>query len=501
MKPSSSLHYLLHALTQSEKRYLRVYTNRHVREDQTQYAFLLECLWEQTQYDEMMLKAKWAAQGNDLTQLPYVKHYLYGMTLQAMRDFHRAKSAQREIDDLLTDATFLHSRGLSQEASKYLKKARQKAIKVEAHTQILQADSFERLLVLRDHVIDQAQALEELKASSEAALEALGLSTQVQIHYFEISRLARRHYQLRDPAALGKLNCLRESLIQQLAQADTSFTVKMHCLRGMSLLEQLAGDFEGAWTHHNKLFEHWETFPHMKTVYANTYLLSLSNLLAACHQTRRYQAMPDVIDQMKAVDVQSPSDMIEKEHNTLYYSLLHTLNIMDWDKVRTLLPALENFLKHHACDINRARVTAIRYNVAIAYFFLEEHKKALHALNAILHDENSSHRQDIQLAARLMQAVVHYQLDNLDLLDYLLRSTRRLLQQRGALFAFEETLIKTLKQLATLPPDRKEILTTLEAKLAELQQSPENAGAPGLQEVRYWVQSQLSGTSIRAVMA
>jgi hypothetical protein len=500
MNPSPSLHQLLHSLSQAEKRYLRVYTTRHVKGEQNQYAILLDAIWAQEEYDEALVKHQWEAAGANPKQLASVKNYLFGIVLQAMRDFHRASHPQREIEDLLVDAAFLGSRGMYAEAEKILGKAKEKAIAHELHTLTLQADSVARAHAIWTHEQDVDQRLEDLAQSSRATLQNLDLGTRAQIVYYQTVSMARRHFALRDPDMREKVEALNAHATMQEAQNASDFTPRLHFHRAMALTAQLQGQHDISIHQHHALFSLWEAFPKMQVVHGGIYIVSLANMLAACHNLNRFSEMPPILQKLQAITPNSPSEETEIAHNTLYYTLLHAMNTGGWDTAAQTAKDLEAFLLKKEKAIPKARVIAIRYNVAITYFFLEQFKPALHALNTILHDEQSRHREDIQQAARLMQAVVHYQLGNLDLLDYLLRSVRRYLQNREALHAYEETLIKHLKRLAGNPHEQKDILQTLQQQLQVLRTDPDNAHAPGLQEVQHWVEATLKGCPLRDVV-
>jgi hypothetical protein len=500
MNPSTDLHQLLHSLTQAEKRYLRVFTTRYVKGKENQYSIMLDAIWDQPEYDEAMLKRQWKAAGANPNQLASVKNYLFGLVLQAMRDFHRERSSRREIEDLLTDAEFLGSRGLFGKSEKLLAKAKEKAVEYELHGLVLQADVIARAHAIWNFDSHTDTLLNELATSSMATLDALTLGIKAQIVYCQTVALTRQKFSLRDPKSRSEIEAIKEYSAMLESGQSPQFLPKLHHLRTMALVGQLQGDPEVSYTANHSIYLLWEAFPHMQFLYSNIYITSLSNCLASCHLAERFADMPAILEKLGSISPNSQADEIEIAHNLLYYTLLHSINTSEWTIAAKTTNSLESFLTTSANAIPKARVIAIRYNIAIAYFFLEEYKPALHALNAILHDEQSQHREDIQQAARLMQAVVHYQLGNFDLLEYLLRSVRRYLQAREALYAFEETLIRHLNRLAGNPSEQISILQALQVQLKELNNDHNNAHAPGIQEVQYWVEATLRGCPMRELV-
>jgi hypothetical protein len=500
MNPSTELHQLLHSLSQAEKRYLRVYTTRHVKGKENQYAIMLDAIWEQEEYDEGLLKRQWKAAGANPNQLASVKNYLFGLVLQAMRDFHRERNVRREIEDLLTDAEFLGSRGLYPKSEKLLAKAKEKAVAYELHALALQADAIARSQAIWTFDREVDQQLHDLAASSKDSLSALVLGTEAQIVYCQTVALTRRKFSLRDSDSRNQIESIKAHPAIVESSGSAAFTPQLHHLRTMALVAQLQGKKEDTLAANHALYLLWEAHAPMQSLYTKIHIVSLANFLASCHISECFTEMPAIISKLQSIPTQSPADEIEITHNALYYTLLHAINTAAWDTAAATAKALETFLTNSQKAIPKARVTAIRYNIAITYFFLEEHKLALHAFNAILHDAQSLYREDIQQAARLLQTVVHYQLGNLDLLEYLLRSVRRYLQNRDALYAFEETLIRHLNRLAANPTEQKAIMQTLHEHLQTLRTDNDNAHAPGLQEVQYWVEAKLKGCPLREMV-
>lgn len=500
MQPSTSLHALIHSLTQAEKRYLRVYASRHVVGEENQYMLLFDAIHRQESYDEAAIKEAWTQAGVSTKNFPSAKNYLLHLILRAMREYNREAHPVRSLEDQLDDVEFLLQRGLHADSLKLLARIKEKAQHYEAHALLLRIHAHERGRLIAGHPALPEATMASLTADTEASLAQLQLANALDASAAELMLLSRKHYRMRTPDTLARLDQFRSRHQGLFEHAQTAFLPRFHYHRGMAALCELEGDLPQAFQHRSSLRYLFLAHPHMREAVPGAYVIILANLLAACHYLGRYDDMPALIDEIGAVSPGHPAEAIEIRHNHGYYRLLHAMNAHQWDAVPAAIAELEAVLKAHSGVINQARLLAIRYNIAIAHFFLEQHSPALHALNAILHDQQSQHRLDIQQATRLMQAVVHFQLGNHDLLDYLLRSVRRYLQARGALHEFEETLISGLKRLAGNPTERLPILTRLQAQLAHLREGPQNAEAPGLQEVQYWVQAQIEGVPLRSLL-
>ena len=75
------------------------------------------------------------------------------------------------------------------------------------------------------------------------------------------------------------------------------------------------------------------------------------------------------------------------------------------------------------------------------------YKNALKWVNKILNDNEQILRQDIYSFAKLFNLILHYELNNYDLLDYITKSTLRFLKKSEKNYKSDLVLIKYLKQL------------------------------------------------------
>ena len=90
------------------------------------------------------------------------------------------------------------------------------------------------------------------------------------------------------------------------------------------------------------------------------------------------------------------------------------------------------------------------FSLCCVHFGAGEVNKALFWLNKVLNDNEPTLRQDIFTHARLVNLVVHYELGNFDLLEYIVRSTQRFLNKHHRAYEMEVLLIEHIKKLARI---------------------------------------------------
>ena len=83
------------------------------------------------------------------------------------------------------------------------------------------------------------------------------------------------------------------------------------------------------------------------------------------------------------------------------------------------------------------------------YFGAGMYSKSLFWVNKILND-NSDYRQDYKIFAKIMNLIIHYELGNIDLLEYNTKSVLRYILKKDKLYKYEYALINFIKKIIML---------------------------------------------------
>jgi hypothetical protein len=118
--------------------------------------------------------------------------------------------------------------------------------------------------------------------------------------------------------------------------------------------------------------------------------------------------------------------------------------------------------------------------------------KALFWLNKVLNDNEPTLRQDIFTYARLFNLVLHYELGNFDLLEYIVRSTQRFLSKRHRAYQVENTLMEGQEAgPARIPCTKRELFRSCVTKLKELFKDPNEGLVLKYFDVMAWVEGHV----------
>ena len=137
------------------------------------------------------------------------------------------------------------------------------------------------------------------------------------------------------------------------------------------------------------------------------------------------------------------------------------------------------------------------YQIAYAYFGAGLYNKALFWINKVLNDNENTLRQDIYSYARLFNLVIHFELGNMDLLEYITKSTHRYLSKRQRDYTMEKLIIDSMRKLirAGNVIDRKDVFIKFREDLELMMENPEHRVVIKYFDFIKWVDSKIENAS------
>ena len=267
------------------------------------------------------------------------------------------------------------------------------------------------------------------------------------------------------------------------------------------MANQLQGELIDANREYEQIIAVWDSYPKQKNLFPYRYLRSLSNFLGSCHMLDRWEQFPVVLDQMALISPSSERLELEIFKSLHYNRLLFWMSKGKWEEARKNVPETARLYAKFEDRLPSSRRLGFCYNLSILFFFLESFNESLAWVNQVINQQKTGQRSDIQLAARVMQMVIHYELGNFDLLPFLGRSLYRLLNQRELKGQFENLVLRFLVDpRAGELFDHPERITPLLTSLEEIKAANPGNIHPGLSELVCWLRSRVKGIPMTVVL-
>lgn len=494
MKATDELHKLLHSLSQAEKRYVRIFASKHLKEDgNSNYLILLDAILEQEEYDEEALKTRLKKNKALVRNLPSEKNYLYRFVMKSMRTFHSEKNVEKQLKEALLDIRFLRDKRLYNLANKEMEKAKKLAYQFEKYLVVLELLHLERHIIIERYAKDLHSKIQSINQETREVLVRYGKFMEMTYLENDIFLISRTRNLVRDEAQKDFLKSVEKSQLLLEEPTEDSFELQRLYHSSKCNFYRAFGEFEQAYDHQKKLIELWEANPPRIRENSLSYKKYLSNYLNNCNSLGRFEEFPPILEKIRSIPCQSLEEEAEEFQNVYYMELLYRMNTDRFETAVALLPEIERGLKKYRTKINKARELAFYHNISVMLFLQHNYKEALNWVNRIINDGKSDVRQDIQSLARLFMLILHFELGKHDLLEYEFRQVQRYLKQHNSLFHFETALLQQLQKLVGASPRMQlELFEHFAEKLKTMQSDPQQGKSPGLQEVSCWARSHAS---------
>jgi hypothetical protein len=475
MKASDNLFHLIKSLTKSEKRYFKIIAAKKSEDGKgNNYLQLFNAIDKQEEYNEEKIIRQFS-KSTFIKHLPSEKNYLYFSILKSLVLFHEGSMGFIELDDIRHCAMILYNKGLYDQCDKMLTKARKFAISHELFPELLSVTRLQSELL--PMIAPSAEELEIGFASilndEKLAFEKLENINRYHQLYAKFLYLIRTNGELiRNEMERRLFGEIMEHELIQNEQKALCYKSKEMYFFITSTYFFINGELENAYSQGLRNLEFLAAnFGKLTSV--AIYSARISNFCETCLRMKKYKECSDYLEVLK--NIQTTSTLEKSKNFYRYHDLLLRLNISkgEFEKAVELVPAIEEGFELYAENIHTGRILNMQYYIAYAYFGSNDFRTSLRWINKIISSKTDL-RSDLLCFSRLLNLILHIELDNQLQLEYVYKSTYSYFSKRERLYKLEDLFLKFLKKHLN-PMDAKEqrrAFATLRNELLELLKDP-----------------------------
>lgn len=499
-KASGDLHTLIHALSQAEKRYVKLFLSRHSVDARPQTAALFDAIAAQESYDERELKSRHAHEPF-VDRLSVAKNELMRQILRAMRLYHDDDNRETRLLALYADARFLRDRGLVHHAKARFEEAY--ALATELH------DHGMRAKVCLDLRYVNATLGRTLDPVPDTKLDNISaIARAIDEHGFFHAVAERLYAAIRKYGATDapELRWVAEELHRMaLAYGEPSTTdARTLWLRFQSgKAFYVDHDPDAAAAFDLERLKRYDDDPRWRQERMSAYVAILSNTTIRFLQGGRHDEAFDLIGRLRTIrrfelHRLPASTKVDVNSTWAYMELAAAVVAMRFDHALTNMDeilAVLNELDTRSYD-QPVRV-ASHINVALIHWFHQQFDVALRHIDIITRFP-SDIRADIQTAARLLRICIAYETDDVDKAENLIRTERRKGAQSDAPRPADEDLfLQTFTKLLQARSRRsiQRIMQETAETLGHLEHRRPSNLTTNIIGFRHWLAGKLDGTS------
>lgn len=506
------LYELIHTLTPHEKRYFKLYANFSGKRTENNYLHLFGVMHDlETWSDEALEKA--VSEAAYCNHLPSTIFHLFQLVLRSLKSFQTTATERSRLREQLDFARILFEKARFKTAKRILRRVLKKATALQGQLILLEALQLEKELLFQTQ---SKKLYEEIEGVADEEQKVLGgLKTE-----FTLSMLAYKHkalrlqkFEARSKKDQARFADIMTHELMTSPPPEEGIAARRHWFGMKGAHGFLERDYESTYQHYGQILKDMEARPQIIEEVPGEYIRHLTDHLNACVFSKRWAEADMVMKKLAVVKVRTPQEELNLLNISAYTQLFYCVNTGQYDAGVQVASQIRSLLDHHEKSLTVNRRLTYFYNLTIFFFLNEEYKEALQWLNRILQFQSSDLRKNLQDFARIFQLVLHHELGNHDLAEYLFRSTYRYYKQKqdkdhadintdekaGAMQDYESVLFRFFRRLIFSGEPMDNLAPGLYETLWNLARNAVAREPAGLYELIFWVQSKSEKVSLKDV--
>ena len=475
---SADLYDLVHSLSKSEKRYIQL----HSAAETLDYMELWKILLKEENYDEARLKKEYA-DANFMKNFAMSKQYLFERILLLLDRFRKQTDA-----DTLTEkgrlVKILWEKGFKSKAKSRLKKALKKAEEGELFEVQLALLEIKKTFPETDY----KETIKEVKT----CLEKL----QNINEYWEISRaIYEKQQELRK-----KRSYIKEQELSELFNTPKlfnnsfakTFRSRVYYYHARTTYFFATDQKESAYSGNRTFLKLLEDHPKQLKMMPERYLSILNNLLIDSLALEKEKEFVEGLGKLRSLPSQKAFKSIKDiDARVFRQGMLLEINSLlgkkKYIEATKLISPLQLGLDKYGDKIASVHLTILEYLSTYLLFLDERYEEALDGINEILKRESSG---EIFQFVLVLELLTHFSLKNNELVESLLISIKRRLQNRRDLYETEVLLFKFIKSYlnAAAWGTQKDLALKFKTEIVTLKMNPTQKRFFNFIDLEKWIQ-------------
>lgn len=499
MKPSKELFKLIKSLTKSEKRFFKLSSS--LQSGEKNYLKIFDFIEAQNDYNETDLKKAFEKE-TFIKHLPSEKNHLYKLILKSLRSYYAEQSVSSSLKQEIKNVEILYNKALYKECEKFVARAKQTARKFEKFYYWFELINWEKKLLESAYEAGEfGTDLDKLVEEEEMVIARLRNLAEYTIIYSKINLIFRSGGFTRNEKERGVVADIADYHLIKGKNTALSTKAASICYYIKGLCAATNRNYDDSFQFFNRTKEILDNNPFIKMDAAQRYVMTLFHLLRCHVDNGDFDQAKALIEEIRGLQKAKGFNSIDISvrifANTYNQELVLLHKTGEFEQSIDLIPTIEKKHNEYGGKVSKEMEVLITYNKAYSYFGIGDHKKALFYLNEVLNDNEQNLRQDVYSFARLFNLVIHFELENYDFLEYVVKSTNRYLSKHERDYQIENTFIKYIRKLSKNHTDvnRLEIFEAMSKEITELLKDHNERVVLEYFDVAAWIKSKIKKIS------
>lgn len=501
---SNDVFTLIKSLTSAEKRHFSLHVKKSIENDSLLFVDLFQILEKQKSFDE---KATLKELGNiSKAQFSNLKRHLYSQIISSLRIVHKEKRANFKVREYIDFAYILYGKGLYLQALKILKKARLIARKHHLVYMQLTIIEFEKKIESR-HIT---------RSGSNKALSLISESRDIQQnanHLVKLSNLKLTMHakylengHVKTKVEAEKIKSFYQNQLIDIDLNALGLHEEIHYIQSKVWYNYILMDFASCMTYAKEWVSLLDQNPVIIEKDKDLYMRGIHYILTTAMHIRDYNTHSIYLEIIESFRKKSYGTF-NTNSQIISFLYVHTGrldNIIltgNFHNADSIIPKTLARIKKYSYKLDDHRIMVLYFKFAWVYLGNNNPSKAVLYLNKIINNQLKNLREDLQDYARILRLVCHYEMGNLDILDYLLRSYTQYINKKETVSKFSLLIMKLFDELKSIRSNAHQQVFTKYHKLIEIAtEDPFSRRALIHLDILSYIESKINSISLREVI-
>jgi tetratricopeptide (TPR) repeat protein len=425
------------------------------------------------------------------------------LILKSLRSYYSEQSISSILKQEIKNVEILYNKALYKECEKFVVRAKEVARDHEKFYYWFELLSWEKKLLEEAYESGEfSRNLDELIEEEEMVIAKLRNLAEYQVVYSKINLIFRSGGFTRNENERKVVEGIADYHLIKGKNTAISTRASSMCYYIKGLCAATNRNFDDSYTFFNKTREILDKNLNIKSDSGQRYVMTLSHLLRCYIDGKDFVKAQALIDDLRGLEGTkgfNSTDITVRIFTITYnleLALFHAMG--EFQKSVELIPKIEALEEQFGDKVSKEQEILLTYNKAHSYFGVGDYKKALYYINLVLNDNEQNLRQDIYSFARLFNLVLHFELENYDFLEYIIKSTNRYFSKQERDFEVETVCIKHIRKLSKIlsQNERIAVFVAMKEELDMLLQDHNEKVVLEYFNITAWVESKINKISM-----
>ncbi len=509
MKKSDDLFRLIKSMSKSEKRYFKLQAGVHTIGEKNVYVKLFDIIDKMDIYDEDSILKKY--KGEKFTKnLFSAKNYLFNLILRILTVYNAESSIDIKLRTMLSELDILFEKGLYKQFKSVLARAEKMARENEKYYYL--AILLERKAV---YILTQVYGekgrydIDSLGMEILEVLEKIKYSFEYKLLYEKLFFLIKEtEYDVLRGEKTRLENFIKNPLLVDDSNA-VSASSKFFYYSILAFYNLHTGNYEKSYEYRKILNNILEKIPNIMNLYPRNYLSNVINLASVCSRMKNYDEMHFYISKLRQIlnmkfeNEKSFKDIRSKVIVSLAdMELASYISSCRFEGIENDIRRIVSDTEKYTLDYEDSRKIIIYNSAAYLYFINKNYTKALELVNKTLNYSNTAPEQKIHIVARIFGLIIHFEMENYELLEYTLNNTKIYFKKSNRLYSFEKCIFDFMKKSLGIADNNKmnDLFKKLKYDLGKIHANAEQDNPLELFDIMSWIESKINRKEFKDIL-